>query len=61
MKPHRRALLKGMMAGSAIAAVGLPKISFAKPQAPAARDVVLVSCGGMDAGFGRIAACSRGH
>jgi len=51
MKPHRRALLKGMMAGSAIAAVGLPKISFAKPQAPAARDVVLVSCGGMDAGF----------
>lgn len=51
MKPHRRALLKGMMAGSAIAALGLPKISFAKPQAPAARDVVLVSCGGMDAGF----------
>ncbi|MBI4987693.1 MAG: hypothetical protein HZC23_02635 [Rhodocyclales bacterium] len=51
MKPHRRALLKGMMAGSAIAAVGLPKISFAKPQAPAARDVVLVGCGGIDAGF----------
>ncbi len=51
MKPHRRALLKGMMAGSAIAAVGLPKISFAKSQAPATRDVVLVGCGAIDAGF----------
>lgn len=51
MKPDRRALLKGMMAGGAIAAVGLPKISFAKPQAPAARDVLLVGCGRMDAGF----------
>ena len=51
MKPHRRALLKGMMAGSAIAAVGLPKISFARSQAPATRDVVLVGCGAIDAGF----------
>ncbi len=51
MKPHRRALLKGMMAGGAIAAVGLPKISFAKSPAPAAREIVLVSCGGNDAGF----------
>jgi hypothetical protein len=51
MKPHRRALLKGMMAGGAIAAVGLPKISFAKPQAPVAREIVLVNCGGIDAGF----------
>lgn len=51
MKPHRRALLKGMMAGSAIIAAGLPKISFAKEKAPAARDVVLVSCGRPDAGF----------
>lgn len=51
MKSHRRALLKGMMAGSAIAAVGLPKISFARTTAPAAREVVLVGCGGHDAGF----------
>jgi hypothetical protein len=51
MKPHRRALLKGMMAGSAIIAAGLPKISFAKEKAPAARDVVLVSCGRPAAGF----------
>lgn len=51
MKPHRRALLKGMMAGSAIAAVGLPKISFAKSATPTAREVVLVTCGGCDAGF----------
>ena len=43
MKPHRRALLKGMMAGSAIAAVGLPKISFAKSATPTAREVVLVT------------------
>jgi hypothetical protein len=51
MKPHRRALLKGMMAGSAIIAAGLPKISFAKEKAPAARDVVLVSCGRPDTAF----------
>lgn len=51
MKPHRRALLKGMMAGSAIIAAGLPKISFAKEKAPTARDVVLVSCGRSDTAF----------
>lgn len=51
MKPDRRALLKGMMAGGAIAAVGLPKISFAKPQTLAEREVLLVGCGRMDAGF----------
>lgn len=51
MKPHRRALLKGMLAGSAIIAAGLPKISFAKEKAPAARDVVLVSCGRPDTAF----------
>lgn len=57
MRVHRRALLKGMMAGSAIAAVGLPKISFAKSQAPAAREAVLVACGSLDAGF----AAAAGH
>lgn len=62
MKAHRRTLLKGLMAGSAIAAVGLPKISFAKSRTPAARDVVLVSCGASDAGFMTAAgavACER--
>jgi len=51
MKLHRRALLKGMLAGSAIIAAGLPKISWAKEKVPAARDVVLVSCGRPAAGF----------
>lgn len=51
MRVLRRTLLQGMMAGGAIAAIGLPKISLARSQAAAAREVVLVDCGGIDDGF----------
>jgi hypothetical protein len=51
MKLHRRALLKGMIAGSTIAAVGLPRISFAKSTLPATREVLLVGCGQPDDAF----------
>ena len=51
MKAQRRTLLKGMLAGSAVAAVGLPKISFAGSSAPAAREIVLVGCGAPAADF----------
>lgn len=61
MKPERRALLKGMMAGGAIAAVGLPKLSFARGRpTPAAREVLMVSCGGTDAAFADGAAAGAG-
>lgn len=61
MKLHRRTLLKGMLAGSAIIAAGLPKISLAKEKAPAPRDVVLVNCGRIDAGFAAGADVSARH
>ena len=64
MKLHRRTLLKGMMAGSAIIAAGLPKISFAKSPAPEPREVVLLACGGIDPAFlggAAEAAASRLH
>ena len=55
MKFSRRALLKGMLAGSAMAAAGLPKMTFAKAQKSATQDaaqaLVLVRCGAFDARF----------
>lgn len=46
MQIPRRSILKSMMAGSALAAYGLPRFSFAASAAPvASRDIVLLTAG----------------
>ncbi len=60
MKMHRRTLLKGMMAGSAIIAAGLPKLSLARAEAPGPREVVLLACGHVAPSFLAAAGATAG-